>query len=245
MLIDIAQVQSEIVPFPLPNAIAQDGAFGDRAVPGMTRKNAIALEPPIVKQDVVNLATAMDLMYVPPLKGVLSCAEPRYRHKGKSDAVKLGEWDSVLKLTGIDMPFDFEKLREGLRKDAIAGIDALAEQGLISPAMLLSLGLDNSIARWIACPAEELARRDEILSREERKAIGHRYSSALNDIRQDSFMWSLRQKVAPGNGRQDYPNFWYSVVKDAFADELAEDRDWLPLLESPCAHIHLILPNSS
>lgn len=143
----------------------------------------------------------------------------------------------MLKLTGIDMPFDFEHLEEDLRNRAIAAVDALVEQDKVPAAYLLSLGLDHSISRWIACPAEKLARRDEILTPEEARAIGPDASYALHKIHHDSFKWLHSQNKKPENGRQDYPDFW-ERVKAGFRAELDEDKDWLPLLDSPCERTH-------
>ena len=151
--------------------------------------------------------------------------------------VTIEEWGSVLKFTELQAFFDFEKLGKDLRHLAIAAIDAHAELGEVSDVTLLSLGLKYSIDRWIACPAERLARRDEVLTDAEGDAIGQRAERVIYKIHHDSFQWLYLQDIEPENGRQAYPHFW-ARVKAGFSDDLAEDAEWLSeLSESPCERI--------
>lgn len=70
------QVENDIVCFPLPENIAQDGGFGDKAIPGMSKKSPIALPSPVVRKDVENLAKATIHTYEIPVI-IKTCCHPR------------------------------------------------------------------------------------------------------------------------------------------------------------------------
>ncbi|KZV74149.1 hypothetical protein PENSPDRAFT_648156 [Peniophora sp. CONT] len=210
------KAESTVVAFPIPDEIAQDGGFGDMAMQGMTRKNPITMPSTISAADLKSLAKVM-----------------KHIHKSNAAAVGLADWDSVLKLTGVDTPFDFDNLGENLRQLAILCVNALAEQGRVSAAELFDLGRRHSVALWVACSCERLARRDEHLADEEIDRIGSRAASLVMKIQNESNEWLLRQSPRPQNGRQGYPDFWYGVTS-GLVHELGKDKTWLRSLKSPC-----------
>ncbi|VDB95557.1 unnamed protein product [Peniophora sp. CBMAI 1063] len=212
------KAENTVVAFPLPNDVAQRG-FGDGKTQGMKKGDPIVLPASILAVDIQSLAKVM-----------------KHARRNDCGSVTLKEWDSILKLTDIDTQFDFDNLGENLRQLAILSVNLLALRGQISTAELWDLGRRHSVARWIACSCEKLARRDEYLTGEEIDKIGGEAASVVMRIQNASRDWLQRQPSIPGHGRQDYPDFWYDA-RTILVGELEKDKTYylMPLEFSPCA----------
>ena len=85
------------------------------------------------------------------------------------------------------------------------------------------------VSQWVLCAAEELARRDEPLTEDERKMLGDNVSLKLVMINLRSRVW---KDGLPRRDRTMY-NFWDAVLKE-FEDVLSQDQTYQSWNEYPC-----------
>ncbi|VDB95556.1 unnamed protein product [Peniophora sp. CBMAI 1063] len=193
----------------VPGNFFSDGAVKED-VPGMTEENPILMPSFVTVFDLENLFK------------VLKVGPSGNRFEGSHSR---DTWESILKLSAFP-PFNEWKLREL----AIVEIEDAFVKDAVPAADRLALGQRLRVAPWVMCAAEELARRDEPLSEDERGTLGDKTSLKIIIINLRSRVW---KDDLPQRDRSMY-NFWDAVVKE-FEDELGDFKTQTPWNEYICA----------